>query len=413
MEKKIVKTKKCRLCNSIKLFPFLNLGKIPIRNAELEQTSRTKIPNLKIIVCKDCWHVQSGKVPLPDFYVKDYTYHTRFSKTVDKHFKARASQIIKKFKLNNKNLVMDIGGNDGTFLKHFNLNNKEIDKLCVDPTFKTTYFANKLGIKVYRDFFNIKNSKIIKKKYGSPKIILCTNTFGAINDMNEFVKGLADLMDENSIFIYENPYLIDTFKGLQFDTMYYEHISYFAISPMFKFFNKFGLEIFDYSKSKIHGGSMMVFVRKKRKKSYSKKILKILNYEKKKKFNTIHPYKNFSKKVKESKEKIKKIIKGLKKNGKTIAAYGASDRGLTLLNYYRLNISQINYMIDANTFKQGLYFSGTGMKIYNLKKLIKNEPDYIFLTAWNFKNEITKNLKRLKIKSKYIIPIPYAKIIKN
>ena len=124
MRKIIIKTKKCRLCNSNKLFPFLNLGNIPIRNAEITQNSKTNIPNLKIVVCKDCWHVQAGKVPLPGFYVKDYTYHTRFSKSVDNHFKSRAQQIIKKFKLKPKHLVMDIGGNDGTFLKHFKIKNK-------------------------------------------------------------------------------------------------------------------------------------------------------------------------------------------------------------------------------------------------------------------------------------------------
>tara|TARA_Y100000591_G_C21813989_1_gene689560 strand:+ start:78 stop:1316 length:1239 start_codon:yes stop_codon:yes gene_type:complete len=412
MRKIIVKTVKCRLCNSAKLFPFLDLGNIPIRNAEINQNSKTVIPNLKILVCKDCWHVQAGKVPLPDFYVKDYTYHTRFSKSVDSHFKYRAKQIIKKFKLNTKNLIMDIGGNDGTFLKHFKINNKKLKNLCVDPTFKTTRFAGKMGIKIFRVFFNTRTSKVIKKKYGSPKIILCTNTFGAINDMNEFVNALADLMDGNSIFVYENPYLLDTFKGLQFDTMYYEHISYFSVSPMYKFFDKFGLEIFDYSKSKIHGGSMMVFVRKKRETYPLKKIFKILRHEKNNKFNTLLPYKNFSKRVKKSKKKINNILDNIKKNKKSIAAYGASDRGLTLLNYYKLNRKKIDYMIDVNTFKQGLYFSGTGMKIFSLKKLITNKPDYIFLTAWNFKNEIIKNLKKLGIKSKYIIPIPKAKIIK-
>jgi len=193
--------------------------------------------------------------------------------------------------------------------------------------------------------------------------------------------------------------------------MYYEHISYFSISPMFKFFKKFGLEIFDYSKSKIHGGSMMVFVRKIQKDKYQSKILKILKKEKYLKFNTMLPYKKFAKDVEESKIKITKIINNIRKNKKNIIAYGASDRGLTLLNYYRLNSNQIDYMIDSNTFKQGLFFSGTNIKIYNQKKLITNKPDYILLTAWNFKDEIIKNIKKLKIRSKYIIPLPKVKII--
>ena len=411
MKKIIANTKECRLCESKKLYAFLNLGNIPIKNAEKEKNSKIKIPNLKILVCKNCWHVQAGKVPLPDFYIRDYTYHTRFSKTVDDHFNKRASEIIRKFNLKNNDLVIDIGGNDGTFLGHFKRPKKKIRTLCVDPTFKTTFYAKKRGIEVFRSFFNLKTSAEIKRKFGIPKIILCTNTFGAINDMNEFVSGIAKIIDEKSVFIYENPYLIDTFKGLQFDTMYYEHISYFAVSPMAKFFEKFGLEIFDYSKSKIHGGSMMVFVRKKNNKKISKKIKSILNFEIKRKFNTTKPYKKFSDDVEKMRKNLNLIIKKVKKNNKTIAAYGASDRGLTLLNYCKLNFKKIEYMVDVNTFKQNLYFSGTKLKIYDPKKLIKEEPDYILLSAWNFKDEIIKSLKKLKIKSKYILPLPKPTII--
>ena len=131
MKKIIANTKKCRLCESKKLYAFLNLGNIPIKNAEKEKNSKIKIPNLKILVCKNCWHVQAGKVPLPDFYIRDYTYHTRFSKTVDDHFNKRASEIIRKFNLKNNDLVIDIGGNDGTFLGHFKRpKKKNQDTMC-------------------------------------------------------------------------------------------------------------------------------------------------------------------------------------------------------------------------------------------------------------------------------------------
>ena len=156
----------------------------------------------------------------------------------------------------------------------------------------------------------------------------------------------------------------------------------------------------------------MVFVRKKRNKHYSKKVTAILDYEKFHKFNTILPYKKFSQNVQNLRKKLNDMIMNIKNNNKTIAAYGASDRGLTLLNYCKLNTKQLDYMIDINTFKQGLYFSGTKLKIYNIKKLINNQPDYLLLSAWNFKDEIIKSLKKFKIKSKYIVPLPKPKIVK-
>lgn len=414
--KKILKvTKKCILCEQKKLVTFLKLGKIPKRNGEKKLTPKKDLPNLNMKVCPSCWHVQAGSVPLPDFYIKDYTYHTRFSDTAKKHFKQRSLQIYKKFNLKKNDLIIDIGGNDGTFLNNFNNFKKKLKTLCVDPTFKTSNFAKRLGIKVFRDFFGLNTSIEIKKKYGSPKIILCTNTFGAINDMHDFVSGLQNLMDDNTIFIYENPYLIDTLSGLQFDTMYYEHISYFSLNPMQNFFKKFNMKIIDYSKSKIHGGSMMVFVQKNSRKMIRKNSLRVstaIKKEKKLGYNKIKIYLKFSDKVIQLKNEIKKIISNLKKNKKKIVCYGASDRGLTLINYFKLDKKYFEYVVDRSPFKQGLYFSGTGLKIYDPKILLKNDTkiEYIFLTAWNFKSEIISYFKKNKKKFKFIIPLPVPRI---
>jgi hypothetical protein len=414
--KKILRiTKKCILCGQNKLTTFLKLGKIPKKNGEKKVTPRKNLPNLNMKVCSNCWHVQAGSVPLPDFYVKDYTYHTRFSETAKKHFKQRTLQINKKFNLKKNDLIIDIGGNDGTFLKNFKNLKKGLKTLCVDPTFKTSNFAKKLGIGVFRDFFGLNTSEQIKKKYGSPKIILCTNTFGAINDMNDFVSGLKNLMDDNTIFIYENPYLIDTLNGLQFDTMYYEHISYFALNPMQKFFKTFNMKIIDYSKSKIHGGSMMVFVQKDTKKMIKKnsiRVLSAINNEKKLGFNKIKIYSKFEFQVMNFKKEVRKLIFKIKKTKKKIACYGASDRGLTLINYLKLDKKHFAFVADRSPFKQGLYFSGTGLKIYDPKILLKKDTkiEYIFLTAWNFKSEIINYFKRNKKKFKFIVPLPVPKI---
>ena len=414
--KKILKTtKKCVLCQKKDLITFLKLGKIPKKNAEKNKTQKKKLPTLNICVCSRCWHVQAGSVPLPEFYVKNYTYHTRFSNTVKKHFWQRTLLINKKFNLKKNDLIIDIGGNDGTFLKNFRYLKKKVNTLCVDPTFKTTNFAKKIGINVYRDFFGLKTSKLIKEKYGTPKIILCTNTFGAINDMHDFVSGLNEIMDENTIFIYENPYLLDTFKGLQFDTMYYEHISYFSLNPMQKFFKIFNMKIIDYSKSKIHGGSMMVFVQKNTKKIIKNNFSKVLagiNNEKKNGFTNRKVYLKFSDRVLNFKKQARKVVLKINNLGKKIACYGASDRGLTLINYLELDKKNFEFVVDQNPFKQGLYFSGTGLKIYDPKILLNNykKIEYIFLTAWNFKNEIINYFKKKNKKFKFIVPLPIPKI---
>jgi hypothetical protein len=411
MSNKIRITKFCRLCKSKKLYNFLKLGKIPVTNELNSNDNKTKYPNLNILVCCNCWHVQSGSVPNSSKFYKDkYTYHTRFIKTIDEHFYKNAKIISKKYSLKKDDLVIDIGGNDGTYLKHFKNLNKKIKTLCVEPTIETSNFAKKIGINVFQDFFNLKNSQKIKKKYGLPKIILCTNSYGNIDNILNFTKGLDELIGEDTVFIFENPYLVSTLKNNQFDTMYYEHVSYFSITPLVKFFSKFNLEIFDYKKTKVHGGSIMIYVRRKKNNKINKKILSIIKNEKKFGLSNIMTYKKFSKNIKKIKNSLNVLLNQLSKNNKSIIAYGASDRGMVLLNYCKIGKKNINFVVDRNPFKHNYFYSGTGLKIYNVEKLIKEKPDYVFLTAWNFHSEIIKYLNK-KIKTKYIIPLPAVKII--
>jgi hypothetical protein len=409
VQKKLNKTTECRLCKSKRLYAFLNLGKIPITN-ELKKNkinSRVKFPTLKILVCLDCWHVQSGQAPISSkVYRNHYSYHTRFIETIKKHFKTQAKKIIKEFKLSKKDLIIDIGGNDGTFLKHFKDQINGIKTLCIEPNLQTSAHAKRIGIRIFQDFFNYKNSDLIKKKYGTPKIILCTNSFGNIDDLNNFVSALENIMDDESTFIFENPYLVDTIKNFLFDTMYYEHVSYFSISPLIKFFLKYNLQIFNYRKSNVHGGSIMFFVRKIKNTNKFKKIENAILYEKKFGLQKIKTYQQFSIDVNIIKNKLIKVINKLKKNKKKIVAYGASDRGIVLLNFCGINDSHIDYLVDANPFKHNFYYSGTNIKIFNIKRLIFENPDYILIVAWNFKKEIIKNLKKLNIKTKFIIPLP-------
>lgn len=413
MKQKVIKTKNCRLCKSKKLFSFLDLGQIPVSNEITKNIKNEKFPKLQIVVCRVCWHVQSGSVPIStNVYKNNYYYHTRFSSTITKHFKKNAKKIVRNYKLKNHDFIIDIGGNDGTFLNQFKNLNNTFKTLCVEPTIETSNYAKKLGIEVFQKFFNYKNSKIIKKKYGVPKIILCTNSFGNIDNLHEFMKGIKNITNNETIFIFENPYLVDTLKGIQFDTMYYEHVSYFSISPLIKFFKKFDMEIINYEKTKVHGGSILVCVRRLiKKKSNLFKIKKIIDKEKKYGLNKILIYKKFSSKVKKIKYKINILLENLIKKNKKIIAYGASDRGLVLLNYCGIKNNQIKYVVDKNPFKHNKYYNGTGMKIKKIELLKKEKPDYIFLTAWNFKNEIINSLKKMGLKCKYIIPLKEPKIL--
>jgi hypothetical protein len=185
---------------------------------------------------------------------------------------------------------------------------------------------------------------------------------------------------------------------------------------MEKFFKIFNMKIIDYSKSKIHGGSMMVFVQRNSKKIIKRNFNKVsiaINKEKRNGYNNKKIYLKFSNQIKHFKKEARKLVLKINKLGKKIACYGASDRGLTLINYLELDKKNFEFVVDRNPFKQGLFFSGTALKIYDPKILLKNKDkiEYLFLTAWNFKDEIINYFKKKNKKFKFISPLPTPKII--
>lgn len=413
MKYSLTKISNCLLCNSQRLKVFLNLGKIPITNILFKKKIINKIPKLKILICKNCWHSQVEKYPnAKKTYVKQYSYHTKFNLSMIKHFDKQIGQIKKLTNIKKNDLIIDIGGNDGVLLNNFKIK-KYNNLLNIEPNINAVRNCKKLSIRSENIFFNKKNSLKIKKKYGEAKIIFSTNTFGNIDNINDFVDGISNVMNENSIFIFENPYLLKTLQQTQFDTMYYEHVSYFSISPLVKFFKSKNMELFKCTETNIHGGSMMYFVRKRKTNKLSKNIKRLLTIEKRFKLNKFSTYQKFAKKVKIKKNEISELLKKIKSQKKSIIAYGASDRGTVFMNYCNITNKEINFVVDKNDQKIGYLSPGINLRIKNISELYKVKPDYVLLNAWNFKDEILKQFKNNGLKTKIILPFPEVKIIKN
>ena len=411
MEKDLNKISKCLLCNSKKLKKFLDLGKVPITNVLLKKKNNKKIPSLKILVCVNCWHAQVEKYPnAKKVYVNKYSYHTKFNLSMFGHFNKHITHVSKITELKKNDLIIDIGGNDGVLLINFK-KKKFTNLLNIEPNINAVRNSKNIGIRSENLFFNKETSQIIKRKYGLGKVIFSTNTFGNIDNLKNFVDGVYNMMDEKSIFVFENPYLLKTLKGLQFDTMYYEHVSYFSVSPLVKFFRSKNMELFKCIETKIHGGSMIYFVRKNKSKVETANVKKFMNSEKKFQLNNIKVYKEFSKKVINKKNDIQKLLKNIKKDNKSIVAYGASDRGTVFMNYCKISRKEIDYVVDKNTKKIGYLSPGNFLEIKSVNNLYKDKPDYVLLNAWNFKDEIVKQFKQNKLKTKIIIPFPNIKIL--
>ena len=242
---------KCLICD-YPIEQFLSLGKTALANSFLKDTSeKEEFFPLEVYFCKNCHHVQLSDLISPDIMFKNYVYVSATSDSLRKHFSELAQDALSKVSMEKDSMVVDIGSNDGTLLKQFKFLGCKV--LGVEPAVNIAKIAKENGIDTWNDFFNEETAKQIREKRGAAKIISGTNVFAHQPDYDSFMKGVLSLLDDDGIFVIEVPYLVNLIKGLEFDTIYHEHVSYFALRPLEKLFNKYGLEIFNIDEREIHG----------------------------------------------------------------------------------------------------------------------------------------------------------------
>jgi SAM-dependent methyltransferase len=402
----------CRICTSPNLRTFLSLGKTPLANSLLKKEVLDKPEKyypLEVSICEKCSLVQLHHVVYPEVMFKDYVYITGASEPMKKHFTQFAISVSKQYQLNNKSLVIDIGSNDGTLLNQFMA--LGISVLGIEPADNIAELANKNGIRTLNVFFNEDTATQVTGKYDQADVIIATNVFAHVDNITNFVAGVARLLKDTGVFIIEFPYLLNLLANIEFDTIYHEHLSYLAIHPLVVLFNQYNMSIVDIQEEQVHGGSLRVFVQKK--KNQTSMILeKYLKQEKDFGINDYATYTKFTKQVEQLKDDLIILLKKLKSDKKKIAGYGAPAKGNTLLNYCNIKTDFIDYIVDATSFKQGKYTPGTHIPIFSEAKLQKELPDYCLLLAWNYLNYVLEKEGQYRArKGKFIVPIPEPKIV--
>jgi 2-polyprenyl-3-methyl-5-hydroxy-6-metoxy-1,4-benzoquinol methylase len=405
----------CRLCKSSNLIKFLDLGLQPPSDQfiKFEKTREHKIfYPLEVNNCRVCGFKQlSYVVNKKILYQDNYPYESSLTATGAKHFGQFAKSVTQEYKLCSDDLVIDIGSNVGILLNGFK--KLGIKTLGIDPAKNICKIANKRGIKTINYFFDTKTAKMCKKKYGTAKVLTGTNVFAHIDDLDNFFNSVCELMDKKKgILIIEVPYFVNLFKKIEYDTIYHEHLSYITILPLIKYLTKFKLEIINVLSKDIHGGSIRIFISNAGNYKINKTVNKLIIKEKKLKLNNLKVLENFSKKVKINRYKLIEYLTKLKIKNKKIIALSAPAKGMTLLNYCKIDNDYLDYTTEKSKLKIGSYTPGGQVPVYSDAKILKERPDFAILLAWNFSKEIINNNKSyLKKGGKFIIPIPKLKII--
>jgi SAM-dependent methyltransferase len=404
---------KCRICSSAHPTQFLSLGNTPLANSFLSKEKLGKPEGhfpLDLYFCSECSLVQLGHVVSPETLFSNYLYVTSTSKTFRDHFTSLSKDITHTLNLKKGSLVIDIGSNDGLLLKGFQHLGMKV--LGIEPAANIAKIANNAGIETLNTFFDEATVQHIILKHGKADVITATNVFAHIPDINTVTANVKNLLSDSGVFVIEVQYVVDTIETMTFDNVYHEHLYYYSLTSLKHLFESHGMTIFDVKHVDSHGGSLRVFVSAASSRKASNSVLSMLERERKMGVSTISPYEQFAIEVNTAKESLIQEIKSLKKQGKSIAGYGAPAKSTTLLNFCGITNKDIDYIVEDNPLKIGLYAPGTHIPIVPSSALLDTVPDYLLILAWNFSAEIMEKTKELHSKgTKCIIPLPKPRIV--
>tara|TARA_B100000780_G_scaffold135412_1_gene94875 strand:- start:1099 stop:2286 length:1188 start_codon:yes stop_codon:yes gene_type:complete len=393
-----------------KKIEFLDLGQQPLANYYLNKNQiNKKERKYRLIICFDN---KSKLVSIKKtfsskmMFNNKYPYRSSMSQTMQKSFKDLAQQIKKKI---NPKKILEIGSNDGSFLKNFD---KKIS-IGIEPCANVEKITKRQKFNTIPKYWNSKLAKSILKKYGEIDLIYSANTISHIKDLNDVFKSIKIVLSPKGVLILEDPSLLECLKRNTYDQFYNEHIYVFSYLSLKSILKKFDLEIYKIQNLDIHGGSNRYFIKKINnkipiEKSVINQQIKEIKYGIDKKST----YFKFKRRVENSKKKLVSIFKFCKSKNKKIIGYGATAKATTILNYCKIDNKTIDYFLDTTKDKQNKYTPGTKIKVEKYKGFINKDVDYVFLGAWNFKKEIFKKEKKyIKAGGKFIIHTPYPKIV--
>lgn len=405
----------CQVCNSKKLYTILDLGQQPLCDSlltkdMLDQSEKTY--PLRMIWCENCTLVQIDYcVPGEEVYHPNYPYRSGITKELAQYQESIASSLVKKYALTSKDLVVDVGSNDGTLLKGFQKLGIKI--LGVEPT-NIAKIANASGVKTIQAFFDIKTSQNIKKEYGQAALIITTNTFAHMQTLGEFIMGAYNLLTSDGVFVNETHYLLDVIKGGQFDTIYHEHLRTYSLKSLITLFDQYDFTLTDVERGDRYGGNIRVHATKGKGKPVSPEVKKLLKLEEDFGLEKLQTYIKFANRVKKARLEFMGFLIRTKKAGKHIVGNSCPARSSTLLNYYGVDRELLSYLAEQPTsLKLNMYLPGKHIPIVNNQRLIDEQPDYVVILAWHYAQPIMEQLKARGLKSDFIIPLPDFKIVKN
>lgn len=407
---------KCRHCQSPATLPLVDLGSSPPSNAYLTRVSLSQPEKwfpLKVVVCESCWLVQAEAYSCAsELFNEDYAYFSSFSTEWLKHAEEYVRTMVERFGLTQESRVIEVASNDGYLLQY--VKQRGMRCLGIEPTASTAAAARLKGIETIEQFFGVALATELVGQGWQADLTAANNVLAHVPDINDFTAGFAVLLKPGGVATFEFPHLMNLVRDNQFDTIYHEHFSYLSLTAVQRIFAANGLRVFDVEEHPTHGGSLRVFAQRADTGTQPKtpRLDELLEQEEAVGLRTAAYYHGFQAKAEKVKDAFLAFLIEAKRNGKTVAAYGAAAKGNTLMNYAGIRPDLIRFVVDRNPAKQGKFMPGSRIPIVGESSLHEFRPDYVVILPWNLKDEITRQLHYIRAwGGKFVTAIPALEMI--
>lgn len=403
----------CRLCEGTALETVLDFPETPSGDAYIP-AEKLAMPQqtypLALLFCKECGLLQLPDVVAPEILYGNYIYFTGISLGLTEHFQTYADAVLDLVKPSSGSLVVDVGSNDGTLLKCFM--NRGMHVLGVDPAQEVAKRASAAGIETITTYFAPAVAKEIKAKHGAATIVTANNVLANIDNIPDVVDAIRELLAPEGVFVFETGYMPDLIQKIILDNVYHEHISYYSVTPLNKFFENHGMQLVDIRHVPTKGGSIRGVVQLTGgPRQSSSGVVDMLRLEQILGYTEMTPFKAFAERTNRIRSQLFETVKAIKAEGKSIAGYGASV-GMTTLIYFFGLAQYLDYLVDDNATRHNLFSPGHHLQVFSSETLYERKPDYVVLLAWQYAEPIIKRHQSyIGAGGRFMVPIPELRIV--